>query len=75
MTAILKLHSNPMIYSPGVFRYIEETMIPFKQHKGSARMMLAALGIPKQFIAPILARQFAKSLEGDTLVLTIEEVA
>ena len=69
MATTLNVHSTGWIYTPNVFEWI---MAHSKSQHKRKRELLAALGIPDEFIAPILKGQFEKRVEGETLVLTIK---
>jgi len=69
MTTTLRIHSNPMIYSIGLFRWIEEAIMPFDDDQ--ARKLLDALGIRSDLIDPILEGKYKKECEDETLVLHI----
>jgi len=69
MTTTLNVHSTGLIYSPNVFEWI---MAHGKGQHQRKRQLLAALGIPDEFIAPILKGQYDKRIEGETLVLTMK---
>lgn len=64
----LNVHSNGLIYSPGFFNWI---MNGAKQNKRKTRELLAALGIPAEFITPIMQGKYSTAVEGETLVLTV----
>jgi len=65
----LNLHSTSLIYSPGVFAWIVETVMPFDTHR--ATELLLALGIPQQYVEPILAGQYDTRIKDETLIITI----
>jgi hypothetical protein len=69
MAATLNVHSTGLIYSPGIFDWIMAH--GSRQHKRK-RELLAALGIPEEFIQPIIKGNFDKRVEGETLVITIK---
>jgi hypothetical protein len=64
----LKIASTGLIYTPGIFAWIENE-IPF--NKKQAKKLLAALGIPAEFIPAILNGKYKKWTEGETLVLAL----
>lgn len=64
----LNVHSTNLIYSPGVFAWIVETVMPFDTPK--AQELLLALGIPQQYVEPILAGQYDTRTEAETLIIT-----
>jgi hypothetical protein len=64
----LHIHSTGLIYSPGLFRWIVEG---FKRDKPKARELLLALGVPTEYVAPILAGKYQQHTEGETLVITL----
>lgn len=65
----LNLHSTTLIYSPGLFAWIVETVLPFDTPK--ATELLLALGIPQQYVEPILAGQYDTRIKNETLIITI----
>ena len=65
----LNIASNGLIYTPGLFKYIMEGVLPFQKKK--AKELLAALGIPAEFIPAIIKGKFEQKVEGETLVLVI----
>lgn len=68
-TVTLNIHSTGLIYSPGMFNWI---MHGAKQDKRKTKELLAALGIPAEFIPRIMQGQYSTATEGETLVLTLE---
>lgn len=69
MKTQLNIASTGLIYSPGVFKFIVQGVLPFDKKK--AKELLAALGIPAQFIPAIIKGKYEQSIEGETLVLVI----
>ena len=67
----LNITSTGMIYSPGIFQWVMETIAPFDQTK--AKELLAALNIPQNLISKILKGKYRHRIEGETLVLMIAE--
>jgi|APGre2960657373_1045057.scaffolds.fasta_scaffold43874_5 hypothetical protein len=68
-TTTLKIASNDMIYSIGLFRWIEEAIMPFDDV--NAAKLLDGLGIRDDLIEPILKGDYTKSTEGETLIINI----
>lgn len=68
-TTTLKIASNDMIYSIGLFRWIEEAIMPFDDV--NAAKMLDGLGIRDDLINPILRGEYETSTEGETLIINI----
>ena len=71
MTVTLRIHSSPLIYSIGFFRWIEEAIMPFDDNQ--ARNLLDGLGIRHDLIEPIMNGKYAKETDGETLILKIEQ--
>jgi len=69
MTMTIRVHSTPLIYSPGIFSYIEQAVIPFDEPK--ARELIAALGIPCEYIDKIINGEYEKTVNEEILVLTV----
>ena len=67
----LRIASNPLVYTPGLFAYIMQTVAPF--HRAKAGELLAACNIPANLITNILRGKYQSRIEGETLVLTVEE--
>ena len=67
MTTTLNIHSTGLIYSPGLFRYIVQGVLPFDEAK--ARELLAAFGVPDEFVENIVLGRFEQETDGETLVL------
>ena len=65
----LNVHSTSLIYSPGLFDWIMHHGANQRKRKAE---LLEALGIPADFIGPILKGQYDKRVDGETLVLTIK---
>jgi len=65
----LRIHSTPLIYSIGLFRWIEEAIMPFDGDQ--ARTLLEGLGINPDLIGPIIEGRYAKETDGETLILKI----
>lgn len=70
----LRIHSTPMIYSPGMFRWIEEAIkdehSPYEPE--FIMEMLNAMGIPEELHLATLGREYTSRTEGETLVLTYD---
>lgn len=69
MTTTLNIHSTGLIYSPGMFEWI---MHHGKGQKRRKAELLAALGIPAEYVEPIIKGQYDKRVEGETLVITMK---
>lgn len=69
MTTI-RIASTPMIYSIGLFDWIEKAILPFDADQ--AQKLLRALGIPLDCIKSIVNGDYAKSNDGETLILKIK---
>lgn len=65
----LNIASTGLIYTPGLFKYIIEGVMPFQKKK--AKELLAALGIPAEFIPAIIKGKYEKKIEGETLILIL----
>lgn len=65
----LNIHSTGLIYSPGLFSWIVQAVLPFDEPK--ARELLEAFGIPHQYVEEIVLGRFETETEGETLVLHI----
>lgn len=69
----LRIHSTDLIYSPGMFRWIEQALLPDKAQSMELKLdMLAAMGIPEEFHLATLGREYVSRTEGQTLVLTYD---
>ena len=69
----LRIHSTDLIYSPGMFRWLEEALLPDKTQSMELKLdMLSAMGIPEDFHLATLGREYVRRTEGDTLVLTFD---
>ena len=66
----LRIHSTPLIYSIGFFRWIEEAIMPFDDAK--ARELLDGLGLRSELIEPIMEGRYTTETDGETLILTID---
>jgi len=64
----LNIHSTGLIYSPGLFAWI---MAHSKREKKRKVELLLALGVPAEYVEPILAGEYEQRTEGETLVLTL----
>ena len=65
----LNVHSTGLIYSPGLFDWIMAHRPNQAKRKAE---LLAALGIPDEFIEPIIKGQYDKRVDGETLVINIK---
>lgn len=68
-----RIQSTPLIHSPGVFRWIIETVRPFDIPK--AAELFAAMGLPED-IAGRLAESdplIAVSYDGETVIVEVRE--
>jgi hypothetical protein len=68
-TAILRIHSTPMIHSPGMFRWIEAAMKT--EAPKLVNELLEAFGIPDQYVEDVKQGNYTTTISGETLVLTI----
>lgn len=69
----LRIHSTPLIYSPGMFRWIEQALLPDPGQTMELKLdMLSAMGIPEEFHLATIGREYTKRTEGETLVLTYD---
>lgn len=67
----LRIASTGLIHSVGLFRWIEQAIMPFDDSK--ARELLDALGIRSDLIDPIIAGNYEAKADGETLVLTVKD--
>lgn len=70
-----RIISSPLIHSPGVFRWIIETVRPFDIPK--ARELFAAMGLPDE-VAGRLAESdpgVSVTYDGETVIVEIIETA
>ena len=63
------IHSNGVIYSPNVFRWILETILPFDVSKG--RHMLRAMGLPADAVDCIIDGDFAWNIQPKDETVTV----
>lgn len=69
----LRIHSTPMIYSPGMFRWIAEALLPDDKQSMELKLeMLAAMGIPEELHLATLGREYVTRTEGETLIITYD---
>jgi hypothetical protein len=69
----LRIHSTDLIYSPGMFRWIEQALLPDKAQSMELKLdLLAAMGIPEDFHLATLGGEYVSRTEGETLVLTFD---
>ena len=72
MTTI-RIHPTPMIYSPGMFQWIEQALLPDKTQSMELKLdLLSAMGIPEELHIATLGREYTSRTEGETLVLTFD---
>ena len=71
----LRIHSTDLIYSPGMFRWIEQALLPDKSQSMELKLeMLAAMGIPEEVHLATIGREYVSRTEGQTLVLTYDQM-
>lgn len=69
----LRIHSTPMIYSPGMFRWIEQALLPDQAQSMELKLdLLSAMGIPEELHLATIGREYVSRTEGETLVLTYD---
>ncbi len=69
----LRIHSTPLIYSPGMFRWLEQALLPDASQPMELKLdLLAAMGIPDDFHLATLAGEYVSRTEGETLVITYD---
>jgi len=71
----LRIHSTPLIYSPGMFRWLEVVMKDNDTNRVSPELkleLLAAMGIPEEFHLATIGGEYMSRTEGETLVLTFD---
>jgi hypothetical protein len=71
----LRIHSTPLIYSPGMFRWLEHMANTAKPAPGTDVLcfeIMAAMGIPDDFHLATLAGEYVSRTEGETLVITYD---
>jgi hypothetical protein len=62
-----------MIYSPGMFRWLECLLKDDAQPEELKQEFIEAMGIPAEFREDIRQGNYIATTSGETLVLTIEE--
>jgi hypothetical protein len=67
----LRIASTSLVYSPGLFRWIEDSIMPHDDKK--AAEFLDALGVRPDLIPVVISGAYKKKTEGETLILEIEE--
>lgn len=67
--ATLRIHSTPLIYSPGMFRWLEAAMKT--EAPELVDELLAAFGIPEEYQEDVKRGNYIATTSGKTLVLTI----
>lgn len=73
--ATLRIHSTDLIYSPGMFRWLEEALLPDKRQPMELKLdLLSAMGIPEEFHLATLGREYTSRTEGETLILTYDHM-
>lgn len=71
----LRIHSTPLIYSPGMFRWLEQALLPDSSQSMELKLdLLSAMGIPEEFHLATLGREYVSRTEGETLVLTFDQM-
>lgn len=69
----LRIRSTELIYSPGMFRWIEQALLPDKTQSMELKLdLLSAMGIPEEFHLATIGREYVSRTEGETLVLTFD---
>jgi hypothetical protein len=63
----LHIHSTGLIYSPGLFAWIVQAVLPHDDKR--ARELLEAFGVPVEFIEDIVLGRFETETDGETLVV------
>lgn len=73
MTTTLRIRSTELIYSPGMFRWIEQALLPDKSQSMELKLdMLSAMGIPEDLHIATIGREYVSRTEGETLILTYD---
>lgn len=70
----LRIHSTDLIYSPGMFRWLEQLFKDPKQPEDLKLDFLEAMGIPEELHAATLGGEYLSRTEGETLVLTYDVI-
>ena len=65
----LRINSTSLVYSPGVFAWTINAVLP--DNCTRAAEILAALGIPNEYITAILSGHFEHHIDGETLVIDV----
>lgn len=69
----LRIHSTPLIYSPGMFRWLEQALLPDQNQAIELKLdLLSAMGIPEELHLATIGREYVSRTEGQTLVLTFD---
>ena len=69
----LRIHSTPLIYSPGMFRWIAEALLPDEKQTMELKLeMLSAMGIPEELHLATLGGEYVTRTEGETLIITYD---
>lgn len=69
----LRIHSTDLIYSPGMFRWIEQALLPDQSQTMELKLdILSAMGIPEELHLATIGREYVSRTEGETLVLTFD---
>lgn len=69
----LRIYSTDLIYSPGMFRWLEQALLPDPGQTMELKLdLLSAMGIPEEFHLATLGREYVSRTEGQTLVLTYD---
>lgn len=70
----LRIHSTELIYSPGMFRWLEQLFKDPKQPEELKLEFLAAMGIPEDLHLATMAGEYVSRTEGRTLVITYDVI-
>ena len=69
----LRIHSTNLIYSPGMFRWLEQALLPDTTQSMELKLdLLSAMGIPEEFHLATLGREYVTRTEGETLIITYD---
>lgn len=69
----LRIHSTDLIYSPGMFRWLEQALLPDPGQPMELKLdLLSAMGIPEEYHLATIGREYTSRTEGQTLVLTFD---
>lgn len=71
----LRIRSTELIDSPGIFRWLEEALLPDKSQSMELKLdLLSAMGIPEELHLATIGREYVSRTEGETLVLTYDQM-